>query len=498
MPLTPRTWSSDASASPMRQLGAFPWSPNKPQAYAWGYGPALSVLAVALLASSLLHAQPAPDTVITARHVVTMDAQRRVLTDGAVAVSKGAIIAVGPSAELLKTYPQALRVNAGESILMPGLINAHTHAAMSLFRGVADDLPLNDWLTKFIFPAEAKNVTAEFVRWGTKLACLEMLLGGVTSYVDMYYFEDVVAEETKKAGMRGVLGQTIIRFPVADHKTPEAALAWTEKFIQRFQGDPLITPAVAPHALYTNSDATLQAARALANKYQVPYLIHLSETRKENADIGAERKMSPTRVLSSIGALDGWTIAAHSVWMDDADLDLIARHRCGVAHCPSSNMKLASGVAPVLKMFSRGIPVGLGTDGPAGSNNDFSLLEEADLASKLAKVTSMDPTSLPAEKAVAMATIEGARAAGLDKKVGSLEVGKRADLIMLRLDQPHAMPMFNVYSQIVNVLKASDVSDVMVEGRWLVRQRKPLTLDPVSIRAKAIEYQQQIKKSLSN
>jgi 5-methylthioadenosine/S-adenosylhomocysteine deaminase len=421
-----------------------------------------------------------------------------VLTDGAIAVSNGAIVAVGPAAELLKKYPQAGRVNAGDSILMPGLINAHTHAAMSLFRGVADDLPLNDWLTKFIFPAEAKNVTAEFVRWGTKLACLEMLLGGVTSFVDMYYFEDVVAEETKKAGMRGVLGETVIRFPVADHKTPEAALAWIEKFIQRYKGDPLITPAVAPHALYTNSDATLQAARALANKYQVPFLIHLSETRKENADIGAERKMSPTRVLSSIGAFNGWTIAAHSIWMDDADLDLIAQHRCGVAHCPSSNMKLASGIAPVLKMFARGIPVGLGTDGPAGSNNDFSLLEEADLASKLAKVTSMDPTSLPAEKAVAMATIEGARAAGLDKKVGSLEPGKRADLITLRLDQPHAMPMFNVYSQIVNVLKGSDVSDVMVEGRWLVRNRKPLTLDPVSIRAKAIEYQQQIKKSLGN
>lgn len=442
-----------------------------------------------LALSTLLSA----DLTVAARHVVTMDAERRVITDGAVAISNGAIVAVGPRAEIRRKFKGQL-VDMGESILMPGLINTHTHAAMSLFRGIADDLTLDQWLTQYIFPAEAKHVSPEFVRWGTRLACLEMLLSGVTSYVDMYYFEDVVAEETKRAGMRGVLGQTIIRFPVPDHKTPEAALAWTEGFLTRYKNDPLITPAVAPHAAYTNSDETLRSARALATRHGVPLVIHLSETKKENDDIGAARRQTPTSLLDSLGALTGWTIAAHSVWMNDSDLDILRRRSTGVAHCPSSNMKLASGVAPVLQMFRLGIPVGLGTDGPAGSNNDFNLFEEIDLASKLAKVTSMDPTALPARKAVEMATIEGARAAGLDRKVGSLEAGKRADLIAIRLDQPHAVPMFDVYSQIVNTLKASDVTDVMVEGRWLVRGRRPLTLDAAAIRAKAREYEVQLRE----
>jgi len=432
----------------------------------------------------------AADLTLNARYVVTMDAERRVIENGSVTVRDGAIVSVG------ERKPGA--VELGDAILMPGLINAHTHAPMALFRGVADDLTLNDWLTKFIFPAEARNLTPEFVRWGTRLAMLEMLLSGVTTYVDMYYFQDLIAEETQRAGMRGILGQTIIRFPVADHKTPEAALDFADRYLARFKGDPLITPAVSPHALYTNKDETLRRARAIANKHKAPLLIHLAETKKELDDIRAARKMSPAATLSTLGVLDGWTIAAHSIWVDDADLALLARHRCGIAHCPSSNMKLASGVAPVLKMFRLGIPVGLGTDGPAGSNNDFNLFEEMDLASKLAKVSTMDPTALPARKAVEMATIEGARAIGLDKKIGSLEPGKRADLIAVRLDQPHATPMFDVYSQLVYALKASDVADVMVEGKWLVRARKPLTLDAAAIRAKAVEYRASIAKSLVN
>ncbi|MDX2180149.1 MAG: amidohydrolase [Bryobacteraceae bacterium] len=432
----------------------------------------------------------AADLTLNARYVVTMDAQRRVIENGSVVVREGAIVSVGER--------KLGAVELGDVILMPGLINAHTHAPMALFRGVADDLTLNDWLTKFIFPAEARNLTPEFIRWGTRLAMLEMLLSGITTYVDMYYFQDLIAEETKRAGMRGILGQTIIRFPVADHKTPEAALEFAEKYIVRFQGDPLITPAVSPHALYTNKDETLRRARAIANQHKAPLLIHLAETKKELDDIRAARKMSPAQTLSTLGVLDGWTIAAHSIWVDDADLALLQRHRCGVAHCPSSNMKLASGIAPVLKMFRLAIPVGLGTDGPAGSNNDFNLFEEMDLASKLAKVSTMDPTALPARKAVEMATIEGSRAIGLDAKIGSIEPGKRADLIAVRLDQPHATPMFDVYSQLVYALKASDVSDVMVEGKWLVRARKPLTLDAAAIRAKAAEYRASIGKSLVN
>lgn len=452
------------------------------------------MLSTIVIFASLLAADQA-DWIISARHVVTMDSQRRVITDGAVAVRAGEILAAGPKAEIQSKY-LGKRIDRGNAILMPGLINTHTHAPMSLFRGVADDLPLQQWLEKFIFPAESRNLNPEFIRWGTRLACLEMLLGGTTTYVDMYYFEDLIAEETKKAGMRAVLGETIIQFPVADAKSPKESLALTQKFFERFKNDPLITPAIAPHALYTNKDEDLKAARALANQYKLPLVIHLSETARENRDIIRARRMSPARTLDSLGVFDGWTIAAHSVHVDEADLAILKRKGTGVAHCPSSNMKLASGVAPVWRMLKLDIPVGLGTDGPAGSNNDFNLFEEADLASKLAKVSTMDPETLPAKKAIEMATIDGARAAGLSKKVGSLEAGKRADLIVVRLNQPHAVPMFDVYSQLAYALKASDVADVMVEGKWVVRNRQALTLNEQSIRLKAAEYQAKIAASL--
>ncbi len=452
----------------------------------------VSAQAGATPAASTPAARPVRDRVLAARHVVTMDAERRVWTNGAVRIRGGRIVEVGPRS----AFPR-IDQDFGDAILMPGLINAHTHAPMSLFRGLADDLPLQEWLERFIFPAEARNLNPEFIRWGTRLACLEMLRSGVTTFVDMYYFEDVIAEETKRAGLRGILGETIIRFPVADNKTPEDALRSTRAFLERFAGDPLIIPAVAPHALYTNRDETLQQARALAREFRAPLLIHLSETAKENRDNLASRGVSPTRTLDSLGVLEGWTIAAHGIWLDEADISILRTRGVGVAHCPSSNMKLASGIAPVLKLFQAGVPVGLGTDGPAGSNNDFNLFEEMDLASKLAKVANNDPTALPARKAVEMATMEGAKAIGLGDRLGSLEAGKRADLIVIRLDQPHARPMFDVYSQIVNTLKASDVSDVMVEGRWILRERRPQTLDPVAIRRKTLEYQESIRRSLS-
>ena len=241
---------------------------------------------------------------------------------------------------------------------------------MSLFRGIADDLKLQDWLEKYIFPAEAKNVDREFVRWGTRLALLEMALSGTTTYTDMYYFEDTVAAETKAAGLRGVLGETIIGFPAPDYKTPQAALAGTEKFLKAYANDPLIVPAVAPHAIYTNSDETLIACRRLADRYQKPLVIHLAETKNENDDSLAKRKKTPTAALDAMGVLNGWTVAAHGVWLNDADMAILKARGTGLAHYPSSNMKLASGVAPVVKILSLGIPMGLGTDGVAGSNND--------------------------------------------------------------------------------------------------------------------------------
>jgi 5-methylthioadenosine/S-adenosylhomocysteine deaminase len=314
--------------------------------------------------------------------------------------------------------------------------------------------------------------------------------------VDMYYFEDRVAQAVKEAGMRGILGETMIRFKSPDAATPKDMLRFTEKFLQQYRGDPTIIPAVAPHAIYTNDDADLKAARLLANQYKAPLVMHLSETKTENDDALRTRHMTPTRLLESLGVLDGWTIVAHGVWIDAADAKILKAHGTGVAHCPSSNMKLASGVAPVVKLLGLGIPVGLGTDGPAGSNNDFDLMEEMNLAANLQKVSTGDPRVIPAEQAIAMATILGARAAGLDKEIGSLEMGKRADFITLRVDRPHAVPLYNVYSQIVYALKESDVEDVTVDGKPIVRNGRSLTLDPASILAKAKEYAAQVTASL--
>jgi 5-methylthioadenosine/S-adenosylhomocysteine deaminase len=295
--------------------------------------------------------------------------------------------------------------------------------------------------------------------------------------------------------MRGILGETMIRFKSPDAATPKDMLRFTEKFLQQYHDDPTIIPAVAPHAIYTNDDADLKAARQLANKYHAPLTIHVSETKTENDDALRTRHMTPTRLLESLGILDGWTIAAHGVWLDAIDAKILKMHGTGIAHCPSSNMKLASGVAPVVRLLALGIPVGLGTDGPAGSNNDFDLMEEINLAADLQKVSTGDPTVLPAEQAVAMATILGARAAGLEKQIGSLETGKHADLITLRLDRPHAVPLYNVYSQIVYALKGSDVEDVAVDGKPIVREGRSLTLDAAPILAKAKEYAAKVTES---
>jgi len=455
-------------------------------------------IAVALLfCGSLPSQQQAVDIIWTARYVVTEDAQRRVIEDGAVAIRGDSIVEVGAAAEIAGKYSARNQINQPNAILAPGLINTHTHAAMSLFRGVANDLKLQDWLEKFIFPAEAKNVDREFVRWGTRLGLLEMALSGTTTFADMYYFEETVAEETRRAGMRGMLGQTVIGFPAPDYKTPDAALAGAETFLKAYADDPLIVPAVAPHAIYTTSDDTLQAARTLADRYGKPLIIHLSETKTEFDEAVQKRKKTPTAALNDLGVLQGWTLAAHAVWLDPADFGLLRAAGTGIAHCPSSNMMLASGIAPVLKMLKAGIPVGLGTDGVAGSNNDHDMMEEMDLAAKLQKVSSGDPTALPAEQAFAMATIMGAQAMGMSKLIGSLEAGKRADIISLRLDEANAQPMYNVYSQLVYSLKSSNVSDVMVNGRAIVRNRRMLTVDDKAILAKAEEYRAKVSASLS-
>ena len=453
------------------------------------------LLLILLPAVALKAAEPA-DLILSARYVVTMDGSRRVIENGAVAVKGERILAAGPRAEIDAKYRAKARIDRPEALIAPGLINTHTHAAMSLFRGIADDMRLQDWLEQYIFPAEAKMVNPEFVRWGTRLACLEMLLGGTTTFTDMYYFEEVVAEAAKEAGMRGVLGQTIIGFPVADAKTPAVSIARTEAFFKRFDNDPLIVPAIAPHAVYTNSDETLQACRRLADKYNKPLIIHLSETKKENDDLFAKRNTTPTKLLESLGVLTGRTLGAHGVWLDDADMAILKRRGTGLAHCPSSNMKLASGVAQVDKILGLGIAMGLGPDGPAGSNNDFSLFEEMDLAAKLQKVTRMDPQALPATRVVEMATITGARALGLEREIGSIEAGKRADLITVRIDGANAQPLYNVYSALAFSLKGADVNDVVINGRQVVRDKRVLTLNQAAIIAKAGEYAKQVRAAV--
>jgi 5-methylthioadenosine/S-adenosylhomocysteine deaminase len=450
---------------------------------------------VSVLALTAACAEPA-DWVMSARYVVTMDGNRAVIENGAVAVKGDRIVGVGTKVAIDKQFQPTSRVDSPTGLIAPGLINTHTHAPMSLFRGIADDLRLQDWLTKYIFPAEAKNVSPDFVRWGTRLACMEMMLSGTTTYADMYYFEEVIAEATNECGMRGVLGETIIGFPVADAKTPVDSLRRAEQFLQRYDHDALIVPAVAPHAVYTNSDETLKAARALANKYGKPFIIHLSETKRENNELKAKRNVTPTQLLEQLGALQGRTLAAHAIWIDAADMGILKRRNVGLSHCPSSNMKLASGVAPVTSYLRENMAVGLGTDGVAGSNNDVNMFEEMDLAAKLAKVTSGDPEALRAQQALEMATIRGARALGMEKEIGSLENGKRADLIVVSLAEPHAVPMYNVYSQMVYALKGSDVRHVMVNGKLTVRERRVLTLNGAQVLAKAAEYQQRIHASL--
>ena len=446
----------------------------------------LRVCSLLLAVAATISAAEPVDFIVSARYVVTVDPQYRIIENGAVAVKAANIVAVGARAAIDAAYRTPQRIDRPNAVLMPGLINTHTHAAMTLLRGIADDLALQDWLVNHIFPAEAKNVTPEFVEWGAKLACIEMMLSGTTTFTDMYYFEDVAARAVKQAGMRGVMGETIIRFPVPDAKTPAIALANTARFLDSFAGDELIVPAVAPHAIYTNEDETLKASRALADRFHAPLVIHVSETEQEVKDSQAQRRGTPVEVLERLGVLDGPTIAAHCVWVNRKDMDILARHRTGVAHCPSSNMKLASGAAPVAEMLAHGVTVGLGTDG-AASNNDLDLMEEMDLAGKLQKLVTRDPRSLPGRKIIEMATIDGARVLGLDSKIGSLEPGKRADMIAISLDEANAIPLYSVTSQLIYALKASNVRDVWVNGRQLMRGRNVLTLDSAQVFAKAHE-----------
>ena len=435
------------------------------------------------------------DIIIRGGTVVTMDGSSLVIENGAVAVKAERILAVGPAAEIAARYVSPRVINATGKVVMPGLINTHGHVPMVLFRGIADDLVLMDWLQKYIFPAEAKNVDEQFVRWGARLGCLEMIQGGTTTFVDMYYFEDAIADETARAGMRAVLGETLIDFPAPDNKTWDAGMAYMEKFVSRWKGHSLITPAIAPHAPYTVSTDHLKQAHAFSERHSVPLVIHVAEDPAETKTIQERYGSSSVAYLDRIGLLDARVIAAHMVWPTNDDIATLAKRSVGVAHCPQSNMKLAAGASPVPQMLKAGVAVGLGTDG-AASNHDLSLWEEIDTAAKLHKLTSKDPTVINAREALEMATIRGARAIHQDKEIGSLEPGKRADLIIVGMTGIHQTPVYNVYSQLVYATKASDVETVMINGRIVMLKRRVLTIDERSVRAKANEYRDRIRKSV--
>jgi 5-methylthioadenosine/S-adenosylhomocysteine deaminase len=359
--------------------------------------------------------------------------------------------------------------------------------SMSLFRGLADDLSLDDWLNKYIFPAEHRYVTRDFVTWSTRLSLLEMLRGGTTTVADMYYFEEEVAEATKAAGMRGVLGETVIGFPSPDSKTSAAALAYTESFLKHWKGDPLITPAVAPHAIYTCPEELLKQAAALARSNQAPLLIHMAEAPFENEQSRHDHGLTTVQYLARIGLLGSNVLGAHCIWLDQADIQTLAHFGVGCSYNPSSNMKTAAGSMPAVELLSAGVAVGIGTDG-AASNNNQDMFEEMNLAAKQQKLVRMDPKALSALQVVEMATITGARALHLEQQIGSLEVGKKADLIVVDTTAPHATPMYNVYSAIVYALKSSDVRTTVIGGTPVMEDRHMLTLDEPAILAKAAQY----------
>ena len=436
------------------------------------------------------------DLLILGGTVVTMDSGRRVLADAGIAVKDGRIVAIDSRDAISSRYSARQTVNTQGKLLVPGLINGHTHIPMVLFRGLADDLDLQEWLTKYIFPAEAKNVTEEFVRVGTRLGLAEMIRGGTTTYCDMYYFEDAIAEETEKAGVRGVLGETVIDFPVADNKTNAEAMAYVERFVSRWKNNALIVPAIAPHAPYTVSEEHLKAARAFSDRTGAPIVTHISETKREVDDSVKAKGTSPVNYLERIGFLNEKVIAAHMVWPQDGETEILKRRHVGIVHNPQSNMKLASGVSPVPRMMQEGLLVGLGTDG-AASNNDLNMWEEMDTAAKLHKVFTNDPKVISAEQAFALATIHGAEALHLEKEIGSLEVGKRADVVIIERDSLHQIPLYNIYSDLVYATKSTDVETVIINGRVVMRNRRLLTLNESAIKISARTFRERIAHSLS-
>ncbi len=441
------------------------------------------------------------DLILTGGTVVTMNDRYDVWEPGAVAIRDGAIVAVGPAEEVARTWTAREVVDCSGHAVIPGLINAHTHAPMTLVRGLADDLRLDVWLIGYMMPVEREFVRPDFCWLGTQLACAEMIRSGVTCFGDMYYYEEAVADATAQVGMRAVCAQSILKFPTPDATSYDDGLRLAQDFIGRWRGHPLIIPALGPHAAYTATEEMLRECVRLAMAYDVPIHIHISETAQEVQDHRAEYGMPIVPWVKKQGILEAKTTAVHCVHLDEGEMHTLLHHGTGVAHNPTSNLKLASGVAPVARMLALGLNVGIGTDGPA-SNNDLDMFEEMRLAALLAKGVTGDPTALPARQALAMATIIGARALHIAHLTGSLEVGQRADIAIVQLDDLHLTPRFHrdpdsIYSLLVYAAKGHDVRHVLCDGRWLMRDRALLTVDPEALRVQAAEIARKIDHFIS-
>lgn len=427
------------------------------------------------------------DLVVVGSTVLTFEPGAEPIVNGAVAIADGHIVAVAPAEQLLDLAPSGALLAATDCIVMPGLVNTHGHLAMTLLRGMADDLPLSTWLEQHIWPAEREHMTRESIRLGTELAAAEQLLGGVTTATDMYFFGDDVAAVLAGAGMRAVVAESLIDFPTPRCATPDEMMEKQRELAAAFSGHPLITPSIAAHAPYTVSAANLVREAELAEELGLSLQVHLSETRWEVEKLLAEKGMSPVAYLADLGVLSERMIAAHCVHVSREDIDLLAEFEVGVAHNPVSNLKLASGVAPVPAMLTRGVKVGLGTDG-AASNNTLDMLRDLQLAALLHKGVSSDPTVLPARAALEMATIGGARVLGLDDRIGTLSEGKEADLICISVDRAHASPLYDPFSHLVYAARASDVRHVLVRGKLVVGDGKLRTIDLERVRAEAAEF----------
>ncbi len=440
------------------------------------------------------------DILLTNAIVLTMDENLSLFEPGAVAVQGDSILAVGSEDEMKAAYSATETVDCKNKVLMPGLVNAHTHVPMTLLRGLADDLRLDVWLQGYMMPVEREFVSPDFVRLGTQIACVELIRTGVTCFADMYYFEEEVARATADAGLRAVCSQTVMKYPAPDARFYEESLAATREFIERWKGHPLIVPSVAPHAPYTVTEEILKASVQLAVEFDVPLHTHLAETAVELENVRNEHGMPVIPYVKKQNLFDAKVLAAHCVHIDDGEIHTLMHHHAGVAHNPSSNLKLASGFAPVRKMIEVGLNVGIGTDGPA-SNNDLDMFEEVRLAAFLAKAHSNDPTAIPAPTALSMATRLGANALHIGSLTGSLEVGKRADLILVNIHPLHNAPRFRrdpngLYAQLVYAGKSTDVTDVMVNGKWLMRERELTSLNEADLLEHAAKYAKEIDRFL--